>query len=301
MFTELDVVLQHLGQSTARLGVHAVETSDSSADESEASHSRRRVRSKRTFKRKKVLGANQVRQFFVTGATDAAGKPSNFYCRVCRKDVSVLTHGPHEILRHYPGVKHFARDQRLRLQTRGWRVLEFEGNPLSESELERRREHILRGPLVIRDREYLFAEDLIIDGSGAPDATLPMVAKVSSLIETLRLGGPYELVSQLWSQFTLIASRVNIEVAWSRDEVLVGIALLVITTHTCLLAYWYRVLVDHLERNVPPHSCSNLWLGQESWEVQHRIRGARFRDLGHGADVGEVYVSTCLRCRIEPV
>ena len=210
-------------------------------------------------------------QFFVTGATDAAGKPSNFYCRVCRKDVSVLTHGPHGILRHYQGVKHFARDQRLRLETPGWRVLDFEGNPLSESELERRREHILRGPLVVRDREYPFAENLIVVESGALDATLPVVAKLSSLIEVLRLGGPYELVSQLWSQFTLIASRVNIDVAWSREEVLVGIVLLLVATCTCSLAYWYCVLVDHREWNVPPHSCSRVWLGEGSWEMQHQV------------------------------
>ena len=94
---------------------------------------------------------------------------------------------------------------------------------------------------------------------------------MSSLIKTLRLGGPYELVSQLWAQFTLIASRVNIEVAWFRDEVLVGIILLAMTMHLCLLAYWCCVLVDRLERDVPPHSCSSLWMGQESWEVQHRI------------------------------
>ena len=119
-----------MGKSTARPGVHAVETSDSSADESEAGHSRRRVRSKRTFKMKKVWRANEVGQFFVTGATDAAGKPSHFYCRVCRKDVSVLTHGPQEILRHYQGVKHFARDQRLRLETPGWRVLVSKETPL---------------------------------------------------------------------------------------------------------------------------------------------------------------------------
>ena len=56
LFTELDAVLQHLGQSSARPGAHAVETSDSSADESEASHSRRRVRLKRTFRMKKVWG-----------------------------------------------------------------------------------------------------------------------------------------------------------------------------------------------------------------------------------------------------
>ena len=291
LFTELDAVLQQLVQSAAGPGPHVADTSDSSADESEASHSRRRVRSKRTFKMKKVSGANEVAQFFVTGATDAAGKPSHFYCRVCRKDVSVMTHGPHQILRHYQGVKHFARDQRLRLEIRGWRVLDFEGNPLSESELERRREHILRGPLVIRDREYPFAEDLFRDESGALDAALPVVAKVSSLIEVLRLGGPYELVSQLWSQFTLIASWVNTDVAWSRDEVLVGIVLLLVATYTCSPAYFCCVLVDHLEWNVPPHSCSCVWLGEGSWEMQHRVRRTRFRDLGHGADMGEVHIS----------
>ena len=109
----------------------------------------------------------------------------------------MLTHGPHEVLRYFQGVKHFACDQRLRLETPGWRVLDFEGKPLSESELERRREFILRGPLVIRDQEYSFVEDLMVDVSGAPDATLPVLAKVSSLIEVLRLGGPYELVHQL--------------------------------------------------------------------------------------------------------
>ena len=172
------------------------------------------------------MGADEVGRFFVTGATDAAGKPSHFYCRICRKDVSVLTHGPHEVLKHFQGVKHFARDQRLRLETPGWWVLDFEGNPLTESELERRRESILRGLLVIRVREYLFAEDLIVDDSGAPDAKLPVLAKVSSLVEVLRLGGSYKLVHQLWSQFTLTASRVNIDVTWSRNEVMVGISVL---------------------------------------------------------------------------
>ena len=226
MRIELDAVLQPLGHGLAPLSLHAADTSDISADESEASHPRRRVRPKRTFKMKKVWGADEVGRFFVTGDTDAAGNPSHFYCRICRKDVSVLTHGPHKVLRHFQGVRHFARDQRLRLETPGWRVLDFEGNPLSESELERRREFILRGPLVIRDREYSFAEDLIVEDSGAPDDTLPVLAKVSSMIEVWQLGGFYELVHQLRSQFTLTASRVNIDVARSRDEVLVGISVL---------------------------------------------------------------------------
>ena len=140
-----------------------------------------------------------------------------------------------------------------------------------------------------------------MDESGALDATLPVVAKVSSLIEVLRLGGPYKSLTQLWSQFTLIASRVNIDVAWSRVQVLVGIVLLLVATCTCSLVYWCCILVDHLEWNVPPHSCSRVWLGEESWEVQHRVRRTRFIDLGHGAVVGEVHISACLRCRAEPV
>ena len=97
----------------------------------------------------------------------------------------MLAHGPHEVLRHFRGVKHFAREQQLRLETSGWRVLDFERKPLSESELERRREFILRSPLVIRDREYPLGEDLIVDDSGGPDATLPVLAQVTSQIEVL--------------------------------------------------------------------------------------------------------------------
>ena len=119
MCTELDAVLQHLGRGPAPLSPHAAHASDTSADESEANHPRRRVRSQRTFKNKKVWGADEVDRFFVTGARDAAGKHSHFYCRICRKDVSVLTYGPHEVLRHFQGVKHFARDRRLRLKTLG--------------------------------------------------------------------------------------------------------------------------------------------------------------------------------------
>ena len=56
MFTEIDAALQQLGQSAARPGPHVADMNDSSADESEAGHPRRRVRSKRTFKMKKVWG-----------------------------------------------------------------------------------------------------------------------------------------------------------------------------------------------------------------------------------------------------
>ena len=171
---------------------------------------------------KKGYAVGELAQFFVTGPTDAANKLSEFYCRVCQKDVSVLSHGGYEIIRHFQGHHHFARDQRLRLETPGWRLLDFDGNPLPKDELERQREKIMLAPLVVRDREYPFWEDLIPDISGNVDPQLPMLAKVSCLIDALRLGGSCELVEKLWERFVLIASRINVTVAWSRDEVLVS-------------------------------------------------------------------------------
>ena len=138
LFAELDEVLDRLSQgpSTPQQQQQRVtDATDTSGDDTDVEQPRRRVRSRRTFKMKKGYAVGELAQFFVTGPTDAANKLSEFYCRVCRKDVSVLTHGGYEVIRHFQGHRHFARDQRLRLETPGWRVLDFDGNPLPEDEL----------------------------------------------------------------------------------------------------------------------------------------------------------------------
>ena len=154
---------------------------------------------------KKGYAATERGRFFVTGPSDAANMPSHFYCRACRKKVSVFTHGHHEMLRRFQGSRHFARDQRLRLETPGWRVLDFHGNPLSEDELERQREQIKKGPLVVCDREHPFAEDLITNEAGVVDLQLPVLTKVSCLPDVLRMGGSYELIEKLWG--AVLANR----------------------------------------------------------------------------------------------
>ena len=225
LFTGLDNVLsrlEQLEQGPSRVVSRLGDTTDTSGDESDAGEPRRRLRSRKAYKMKRAWGTGEVGRFFVTGPTDAATKPSHFYCRICRKDVSVLTHGQHEILRHFQGSKHFPCDQRFCLETPGWEVLDYEGNVMSPAEVERQRERIMGAPLVVRDREYPFCEDVIVDETGAVDPNLGVMAKVSSLIEVLRLGGSYELVYRLWAQFTLSAVRVNVDVTWSRDEVLVS-------------------------------------------------------------------------------
>ena len=225
LFTGLDDVLSRLEQveqRPSRVIPRLGNTTDTSADKSDIGEPRRRLRSKKTYKMKRAWGTSDVGRFFVTAPTDVVTKPSHVYCRNCRKAVSVLTHGHREILRHLQGSKHFPRDQRLRLETPSWEVLDYEANIMSAAEVERQREKILRAPLVVRDRQYPFSEDVIVDKTGVVDPNLGVMAKVSSLIEVLRLGGSYELVYRLWAQFILSAVRVNMDVTWSRDEVLVS-------------------------------------------------------------------------------
>ena len=212
---------------------------------------------------KKVYAGTEFGMFFVTMPSDAANMPSQFYCRVCRKNVFVLTHGYHEVLRHFQDSSHFGRDQRLRLETPGWRMLDFQGNPLSEDELERQRKTIRKVPLVLRDREHPFAEDLIIDEAAVVDPQLPVLTKVSCLVDALKMEGSYGLIEKLWAQFLLTAGPVNTEVAWTRDEVLVGsvdfrnyfaVFLIHIVVLLLVNCYW----------NAAPNSVASGYLGKGS-------------------------------------
>ena len=196
--------------------------SDTSGDETDASKVRLKILSKKTFRMNKVYAATELGRLFVTEPSEAANMSSYFYCRVCRKNLSVLTHEHHEVLRHFHGSRHFARDQRLRLETPAWRVLDFQGNPLTEDDLERQREKIRKGALVVRDREQPFTEDLTTDEAGVVDPQLPVLTKVSCLVDALKMGRSYGLIEKLWAQFVLTAGPVHTEVAWTRHEVLVG-------------------------------------------------------------------------------
>ena len=216
--TELIEVLDRLKQGPSQ-SPQRIETSETSGVETD-NKGCRKILSKKTLRMKKMYAATELGRFFVTRPSDAANIPSHFHCRVCRENVSVLTHGHHDLLRHFHVSRHFARDQRLHLETPGWRVLDFHGNPWSEDELERQREKIKKGSLVERDREHPFTEELITDEAGVVDPQLPVLTKVSCLVAALSMGGCYELVEKLWAQFVLTTVPVNTEVAWTRDEVL---------------------------------------------------------------------------------
>ena len=104
LFTRLVDVLSRLEQVEQRPFCAVPwfdDTSDTSGDESDMGEARRRLLSQKTYKMKKAWGDSNVEQFFVTGPADVATKPSHSYCRICRKDVSLLTHGHHKNLPHF--------------------------------------------------------------------------------------------------------------------------------------------------------------------------------------------------------
>ena len=166
----------------------------------------KKVFSKRTYKIRKPWAYDELDRLFVAGSTDPMAKPSHFYCHLCRPVVFVLSYGSFDILRHYQGAKHFSMDQRLRLKTPGWRVPDFSGNPLPVDEIERQRVRIMRTPLVRRGREYFFARIYSLSGQS------------SVLAGSCATGWEHS-----WTKFSFTTSCVNIEVCWSRNEVLVSI------------------------------------------------------------------------------
>ena len=198
--------------------------------------------------------------------------------------MSVLSHSGYETLRHFEGHRHFARGQRLRLETSSWRVLDFEGNPFLEGEIERQQERFLLVALVVRDREYAFRGELIPDASGNVDPQLPMLANVSCLLDAPQLCGSYELVQKLWQRFVLTASRINVTVAWPRDEVLVSS----VSSPDCRLQEWilncinfyFLVLVSSSEGDASAHSNTCCRLGENTSAVRCGTRNLGLFNLG---------------------
>ena len=125
---------------------------------------------------KKAWVSSELARLSVTGTTDPLGKPIHFCCQLSQSDVSVLTHGSFEILRHYQSAKYFAMDRRLRLETPGWWVLDFGGNTIPLDKIEREWARLMRTPLLRRDREYPVCEDLISDKTGVVGPQLPILA-----------------------------------------------------------------------------------------------------------------------------
>ena len=151
---------------------------------------------------------------------------------------------------------------------------------MSPAEVERQREIIMRAILVVRDREYPFAEDVIVDETGAVNPNLWIMGEVSSLIEVLPLGGKFELVYQLWAQFTLSAVRVNMDVTWSVFP-FVPYCLRSLCAFSLL-----RDLVQHSQWDVSSDFVSLHHLGKITRKLQRGVQPTRQTGAGLSSHLG---------------
>ena len=128
---EMFVLYQRSGKTFGQVGQAVLSsahrgnaTIDTSVDDSVRSPGRRNVLSKKTEKTKKTFATEVL--VTVTGPSDTADETSHF-CPICRKNDSVQKFGPHKITPNFQDACSSPRDQRLRLETIGYWVLDFEG------------------------------------------------------------------------------------------------------------------------------------------------------------------------------
>ena len=82
--------------------------------------------------------------------------------------------------------------------------------------------------------------------------------------EDVKMGGSYGLIEKLWAQFVLTAGPVNTEVAWTRDEVLVGSVDFRNRFVTFLIHIVVLLLVYHHYWDAAPNFVASGWLGKGS-------------------------------------
>ena len=133
------------------------------------------------------------------------------------------------------------------------------------------------------------------NASGYIDPQLPMLNKVSSLVDVLHHSGSFDLVEWLWEQLVLTASRVNITVAWSQDEALVGSVLSPDFWVKCLITSqshcFFSVHQSQLKVSAKSNPC--CWLGDGTKSVRDRKGRLERLHLGLRENVENGRVHRC--------
>ena len=275
VLSRLEQVEQKLFRAVLRLG----DTSNTSVDESDMCEPRRRTRSQRTYKCRRGepvvlfsflwLCPQMLRQSPAISCAEIVARTS-LYCLLITTNFATL-----------PWLEPTFEVWDVGLGSLGlWRDCQ-------ESSRSRATAGEQCGPFRLeRDREYPSSEDVIVDDTGEVDTNFGIFA----LIEVPRLGGFYELVYQLWDQFTLSVVRVNVDFTWSRDDVLFKIHLSRIvyvgSVHSvcCVSSPSFSIVSsDFLSSDfVSLHQ-----LGKITRELQHGVRRTKRRGAGLSPDLGQ--------------
>ena len=173
--------------------------------------------SSRHHLRKDMVGDHPIFSLFVSGASN--GSASSFHCMICKSDVSMLSRGAREFIRHYSSDRHWSRGVAYRVQ-QGLPVFDQLMKPLELTSKERAA--YLSQDVV--DEGFRFPEDLL-PACTRVDSTIPLLTMVNCVAELWRWGGSYTLLRNLWGNFRATLWRDNplYSLRWNCPETLVSI------------------------------------------------------------------------------
>ena len=142
-----------------------------------------------------MLSLNPVYGDFVTGAK--RGDAKFFYCRICKRDVKMRSHGAAEFVRHFGPKGHWAADVTYRVHME----LAVYNKLMEPMELSATQEAEYRArPFVDLGPDFPFPEDLLPKHARA-DSKVPFMTFVSGFCDLLRSGGDFSLLRRLWGYF----------------------------------------------------------------------------------------------------
>ena len=234
-----------------------------------------------------MLSLNPLFKDFVTGAKRGSG--DFFFCRVCKRDVKMGSHGSSEIIRHYESKKHWEQDVVYRLHM----CLPIYNKLMEPMTLSSRQEADFRSrPFVDLGPEFPFPEDLLPTHAKV-DSKMSFMTLVSCFCDWLRSGGDFSLVQRLWGHFlaTLGEREPEFTLKWSRSETAVSMLPCFVFPSLVLLLYLGRVSVVYWCWGV-------LWIFFASVFIFVGVRVSRCCSASVACDLEWCI---CLRCLRHPV
>ena len=175
---------------------------------------------------------------FISGPADPLHNSHMVWCHICKKNFSIRSKGPEEILRHHRTEKHLLKDQRwhyehlksVDLVTKKvqHRVRGRDGRILNRLELAKEMPHFIHAELVDIGERFPFYDDFI-KGRADPLVTPDSRARTHLCVtaDFLQSHGDLHLLRKLWAR---VSSYTDFQAAlcdfdWSAEQFSVGIIL----------------------------------------------------------------------------
>ena len=173
---------------------------------------------------------------FISGPADPIHNPHMVWCHMCKKNFSIRSKGPFEILRHHRTEKHLRRDQRWRYEhlrsvdpvsgVIQHRVRGRNGKILNKMELAKEMPKFIHTELVDIGERFPFYDDFI-RGRNAPLVTPESRARTQLCLigEYIPTHGDLSVLRSMWAQ---ISSFTDYQAAlcdfdWGEERITVSI------------------------------------------------------------------------------